>query len=137
MADYESSFVNLQPGQIVTGRVEQIGADEIMVDIGYKFEGTIPIKEAGSEELHVGEEIEVYVAKVEDDTVLLSKRRADREKAWKKLQEAYENGTTIRAVVKERVRRFAGGCGVRGFILLPMWIWLRDEKTSTSSMLPS
>ncbi len=117
LADYESSFVNLQPGQIVTGRVEQIGADEIMVDIGYKFEGTIPIKEAGSEELHVGEEIEVYVAKVEDDTVLLSKRRADREKAWKKLQEAYENGTTIEAVVKERVK---GGLlvdvGVRGFI---------------------
>lgn len=117
LADYESSFVDLQAGEIIEGRVEEVGPDEVMVDISYKFEGTIPTKEVGPGKLEKGDLIHVYVAKVEDDTVILSKRRADRELAWAELQDAYETGKTIEAVVKERVK---GGLlvdvGVRGFV---------------------
>lgn len=47
MAEYDETFVTLEPGQIVHGKVVQIGSDEVMVDVGYKSEGRIPLHELG------------------------------------------------------------------------------------------
>lgn len=126
MAQYDETFVTLEPGQIVEGKVVQISSDEVMVDVGYKSEGRIPLHELGlrsgqspEEALSVGEEIEVFVVKVEDQegNVLLSKRRADNRVAWEKLEQAKESGEIIEAPVTERVK---GGLlvdvGVRGFV---------------------
>src|SRR5690606_7637484 len=126
LAQYDETFVTLEPGQIVEGKVVQIGPDEVMVDVGYKSEGRIPLHELGlrtgespEDVLSVGDEIEVYVLKVEDQegNVLLSKRRADSRVAWERLEEAHANGEVIEAPVTERVK---GGLlvdvGVRGFV---------------------
>lgn len=126
MAEYDETFVTLEPGQIVHGKVVQIGSDEVMVDVGYKSEGRIPLHELGlkpgqtpDDAVHVGDEIEVYVLKVEDaeGNVLLSKRRADTRAAWERLEKALETGEVIEAPVTERVK---GGLlvdvGVRGFV---------------------
>lgn len=126
MAQYDETFVTLEPGQIVGAKVVQIGADEVMVDVGYKSEGRIPLHELGlksgqmpEDALSVGDEIEVFVIKVEDQegNVLLSKRRADNRVAWERLERAKAQDEVIEAPVTERVK---GGLlvdvGVRGFI---------------------
>jgi len=126
MAEYDETFVTLEPGQVVRGKVVQVGGDEVMVDVGYKFEGRIPLYELGlrsgqtpQDVVSVGDEIDVYVLKVEDaeGNVVLSKRRADSRVAWERLERAKETGEVIYAPVTERVK---GGLlvdvGVRGFI---------------------
>ncbi len=116
----------LKRGDIVKGRVTKVDERQALVDVGYKFDGVIPISELSS--LHVekasdvlkeGDEVEVKVLRVndEEDKLILSKRAADAERAWKELQGKYESGETIEAKVAEVVK---GGLvvdvGVRGFI---------------------
>lgn len=116
----------VRTGDILVGRVVQVRQDGVMVDIGGKAEGFIPAIEWGGnhlEEAKVGDEIEVYVLRPEskaeetEGMVLLSKRRADYERAWKRVQEAYENGEILQVMVKDRIK---GGLlvdlGVDGFV---------------------
>lgn len=120
------AFPTINPGDIVKGKVVQVTDDEAMVDIGYKSEGIIhkgelafrPVTSA-KDVLSVGDELEVYVEKVEDGegNPVLSKRKADAARAWVVLEEAHQKGETIEAPVIERVK---GGLlvdvGVRGFV---------------------
>ena len=116
----------LKRGDIVKGKVSKVDERQALVDVGYKFDGVIPISELSS--LHVekvsdvlqeGDEVEVKVLRVNDDEdkLILSKRAADADRAWKEMQEKYEAGETIEAKVAEVVK---GGLvvdvGVRGFI---------------------
>jgi len=123
---YDETFATLEPGKVVTGRVVQVGEDEVMVDVGYKSEGRIPLHELGlrsgqkpADVLEAGDDVDVLVLKVEDTegNVLLSKRRADTRLVWQKLEEMHESGAILEAVVTERVK---GGLlvdvGVRGFV---------------------
>lgn len=113
-------------GELVKGIVVQVGLDEVLVDIGAKSEGVIPRKELAfygvdnpQEIVKVGDEIECVVIKAEDNEgkIVLSKERADAEKAWGGLEQAMENGTVIKGVVREVVK---GGLlvdvGVRAFL---------------------
>lgn len=116
---------NLQPGQVVKGTVVQVGQDEVLVDVGAKSEGVVPVKEltgynaSPQDVVKVGDEIEVEVIKGEDEEgkTLLSKVRVDVAKNWNKLEEVMENGTVIEGVVREAVK---GGLlvdvGVRAFL---------------------
>lgn len=126
MDEYDQTFVNLEPGTIIQGKVVQINNDEVMVDVGYKSEGRIPQHELGlrpgetpDSVLSVGDEIDVFILKVEDaeGNVLLSKKRADARVVWEKLVTLKESGEVIEATVTERVK---GGLlvdvGVRGFV---------------------
>lgn len=126
MEEYDQTFVNLEPGKIIRGRVVQISNDEVMVDVGYKSEGRIPLHELGlrpgetpESVLSVGDEIDVFIVKVEDaeGNVLLSKKRADARLIWEKLTALKESGEVIEARVTERVK---GGLlvdvGIRGFV---------------------
>ena len=114
----------LQVGSIVTGTVVKIEEKQVLVDIGYKTEGIIPISELSN--LHVenpqdvvqdGEELTLQVKKLEDEEVILSKKLVDAEKAWEDLEQKYENEEAFDTVVKEVVK---GGLvvdvGLRGFI---------------------
>lgn len=116
----------LKRGDIVEGKVTKVDERQALVDVGYKFDGVIPISELSS--LHVekvsdvlkeGDVVEVKVLRVndEEDKLILSKRAADADRAWKEMQEKYETGETIEAKVAEVVK---GGLvvdvGVRGFI---------------------
>lgn len=113
-------------GEILKGTVVHVGPDEVMVDIGAKSEGVIPIRELSCCEVNspqdivkVGDEIEVYVLKAEDNEgrLILSKEKADAEKAWVKLEEAMNSGETVEGVVRDVVK---GGLlidvGVRAFL---------------------
>lgn len=114
------------PNQIVSGKIVQIGTDEVLVDIGYKSEGRIPLNELGlksgqqpSDIFSVGQEIDVWVLKVDDaeGNIVLSKRRADTQNTWEELEAKYAENEPINAEVSQVVK---GGLlvelGVRGFI---------------------
>ncbi|WP_018085168.1 bifunctional 4-hydroxy-3-methylbut-2-enyl diphosphate reductase/30S ribosomal protein S1 [Desulfurispora thermophila] len=113
-------------GEIIPGTVVQIRHDEVLVDIGAKSEGFIPLKELSCYEVNspqdvvsVGDVIDVFVMRSEDSEgrVMLSKQRADAEKAWAKLQENLQTGETVTGIVREVVK---GGLlvdiGVRAFL---------------------
>jgi len=121
-----SDSSELRPGQVVTGTVVHIDHEGVLVDIGMKSEGLIRPNELSREPFNnaedvvsVGEKIEVLVLDPEgrDGNVLLSKKRADFEKAWDKVQEALGDGRTLQAMVSDRVK---GGLvvdlGIRGFV---------------------
>lgn len=104
---------SLRPGEVVKGTIVQVTDDEVLVDVGAKSEGVIPIKELSCYDVNspqdlvqVGDEIDVLVLKTEDSEgrVLLSKERADAEVAWSVLEEHLENGEPIEGTVKEVVK---------------------------------
>ncbi|NMB00514.1 MAG: bifunctional 4-hydroxy-3-methylbut-2-enyl diphosphate reductase/30S ribosomal protein S1 [Firmicutes bacterium] len=124
MSEYDVKMPTV--GTIIQGKVVQISNDEVLVDIDYKSEGRIPLNElsfinnANPEDIvQVGDDIHVKVLKVDDSegNVLLSKKRADADLSWEKLEELFESGGTLEAKVIQVVK---GGLlvnvGVRGFI---------------------
>ena len=100
----------LRKGQIVIGKVIGITeSDEVVVDLGHKYDGIITKNELSSdpninisEVVQLDEEIEVYVSRVNDaeSTVVLSKRRVDSAHGWKHIEEAYEKETVLTGTVK-------------------------------------
>ncbi|HEX7311174.1 MAG TPA: 30S ribosomal protein S1 [Gaiellaceae bacterium] len=124
--DYESTFPEINEGQVVHGTVVRVDKDEVLVDIGYKSEGVIPTAELSirrsvnpADEVAVGEEIDALVLTKEDaeGRLILSKKRARFELAWKRIEAAAESGEPVDGRVIEVVK---GGLildlGVRGFL---------------------
>ncbi|MCM3738847.1 30S ribosomal protein S1 [Oceanobacillus luteolus] len=124
MSNEFNEIPELNVGDTVTGTIVKVEEKQVLVDIGYKTEGIVPISELSS--LHVelpsdvvseGDTITLQVKKVTDDEVVLSKKAVDAEKAWADLQEKFDNKEVFETVVKEVVK---GGLvvdvGVRGFI---------------------
>jgi small subunit ribosomal protein S1 len=108
-----SSTNEFEEGEVVRGRVVHVGSSEVLVDVGYKSEGAIPI-----EEFHrhgglpkVGEEIEVYLEAKEDSEglIVLSKDKADKIKVWDAITQAHEKGSPVEGRVVEVVK---GGLSV-------------------------
>ena len=124
MSNEFNEMPELNVGDTVTGTVVKVEEKQVLVDIGYKPEGIVPISELSS--LHVdlpsdvvseGDTVTLQVKKVTDDEVVLSKKAVDAEIAWKDLEEKFNNKEVFETVVKEVVK---GGLvvdvGVRGFI---------------------
>ncbi|MBM2822405.1 MAG: binding domain protein [Thermoleophilia bacterium] len=124
--DYESSFPEINEGEVVHGTVVRVDKDEVLVDIGYKSEGVIPVAELTirrsvnpADEVSVGEEIDALVLTKEDaeGRLILSKKRARFELAWKRIEAAAESGEPVIGKTIEVVK---GGLildlGVRGFL---------------------
>src|SRR5690348_18209301 len=107
--------------EVVRGRVVEVRDSEVLVDIGYKSEGTIAIEEfrhAGSLP-KVGEEIEVYLESKEDNEglIVLSKDKADKIKVWDQIGKAHDAGTPVEGRVAEVVKGgLAVDVGVRAFL---------------------
>lgn len=125
-ADYDRSFPQLEKGEVIKGTVVHIDREGVLVDVGAKSEGIIHPDELSRDVaaeaesvVSVGEKIDVLVLEAEsaDGSLILSKKRADFEKAWDRVIEAKETGKTITAMVTERVK---GGLvvdlGIRGFV---------------------
>ncbi|NLO89723.1 MAG: bifunctional 4-hydroxy-3-methylbut-2-enyl diphosphate reductase/30S ribosomal protein S1 [Clostridia bacterium] len=125
-AHLAENLINIHRGDIVKGTVVQIKENEVLVDIGGKSEGIIPLHELSlkkvndpNEVVNVGDEIEVQVLRLENEegNPVLSKKRADRIRAWEMLEEAYKEGNEVEAKVTEVVK---GGLlvdlGIRGFV---------------------
>jgi 4-hydroxy-3-methylbut-2-enyl diphosphate reductase len=107
---FEESLITLKSGDVVMGKIIGFNAAEVFVDLGFKSDGIIPIGEYSTDpdfdpekELKVGEEIKVFVVRVNDveGTVLLSKRKIDSLKNFEVIDEAYANKTTLSAKVTE------------------------------------
>jgi small subunit ribosomal protein S1 len=124
--DYDAAFPEINEGEVVHGTVVRVDKDEVLVDIGYKSEGVIPVAELTirrsvnpADEVSVGEEIDALVLTKEDTEgrLILSKKRARFELAWKKIEGAAESGEPVIGKVIEVVK---GGLildlGVRGFL---------------------
>jgi small subunit ribosomal protein S1 len=122
----EASLRDFKDGDIVDGTVVKIDRDEVLLDIGYKSEGVIPAKELSirhdidpNEVVHVGDRIEALVLQKEDKEgrLILSKKRAQYERAWGRIEEVMQSGGTIKGPVIEVVK---GGLivdiGLRGFL---------------------
>ncbi|CAN5849513.1 hypothetical protein BH23ACT5_BH23ACT5_22130 [soil metagenome] len=130
IADFEAAIAHtvleFKEGDIVIGTVVSVDSDGAMVDIGYKSEGLIPIEELSirnqvdpSSIVTVGERVEALVLNKEDDEgrLILSKKRAQYERAWGRIQELSETRETVKGTVIEVVK---GGLivdiGLRGFL---------------------
>src|ERR671911_331997 len=124
--NYDATMVLFEEGDVVTGAVVRIDKDEVLVDIGYKSEGVIPSNELSirksvnpNEEVEIGEEVDALVLTKEDQDgrLLLSKKRARFERAWRRIEAAAESGEPVEGTVIEVVK---GGLiidlGVRGFL---------------------
>ena len=123
VALYDESMRHLEEGEIVTGRVVEITASMVVVDVGYKSEGLIKIEEftdySGNIKVKIGDEVEVLLEKTEDQEghVLLSKTKAERMRVWQEIEKAYKDGKVITGRVLDRIK---GGLtvdvGLRAFL---------------------
>src|SRR5215213_7494231 len=124
--NYDATIHPFSEGDVVSGQVVRIDQDEGLVDIGYKSEGVIPSNELSirktvkpSEEVELGEEVDALVLTKEDQEgrLILSKKRARFEKAWRRIEKAADSGEPVEGTVIEVVK---GGLildlGVRGFL---------------------
>src|SRR3989440_10674930 len=124
--NYDATITPFEEGDVVTGKVVRIDADEALVDIGYKSEGVIPAHELSirksvdpSGEVELGEQVDALVLTKEDQDgrLILSKKRARFEKAWRRIEAAADSGEPVEGQVIEVVK---GGLiidlGVRGFL---------------------
>jgi small subunit ribosomal protein S1 len=122
----ETSLRDFKDGDIVEGEIVKIDRDEVLLDIGYKSEGVIPAKELSirhdvdpNEVVKVGDHVEALVLQKEDKEgrLILSKKRAQYERAWGRIEEVMTSGGTIKGPVIEVVK---GGLildiGLRGFL---------------------
>jgi small subunit ribosomal protein S1 len=112
-------------GDKVTGQVTKVEEKQVLVVVpGSKLDGIIPISELSSlhiekasDAVHEGDELELEVLKVEEEALILSKRKVDAEKAWENLEQKFQSGEIFETEVKDVVK---GGLvvdlGVRGFV---------------------
>ncbi len=119
---YEESFRPFKERSILEGEVVSITKDRILIDIGYKSEGIVSIKELNEEELadlKVGNRMLVFIEQKEDydGNLILSKEKADKMKVWEALEEAYRAETVIESRIVSRIK---GGMmvdiGVKAFL---------------------
>jgi len=118
---FTQEFSDFEEGEVVPGRVVQVRGGEVLVDVGYKSEGTIPLEEFTRSGImpKVGDEIEVYLEAKEDNDglIVLSKDRADKIKVWDTVSRAYEKGVPVEGRVVEVVKGgLAVDVGVRAFL---------------------
>jgi small subunit ribosomal protein S1 len=129
IASEDTRSAELNRGDIVSGTVVFVGAEGISVDVGAKIEGTIPLNQLSDEPVSVedakaqfnpGDKIEAYVVRsdVANGVIILSKKRAEQDKGWRKLQTAFDNKEGITVHIDEQVK---GGLvasieGVRAFL---------------------
>ncbi|HSK48194.1 MAG TPA: 30S ribosomal protein S1 [Coriobacteriia bacterium] len=122
----DGTMTEFDDGDLVTGTIVRVERDEVLLDIGYKSEGVIPARELSirkdanpADIVSVGDEVEALVLQKEDKDgrLILSKKRAEYERAWSKIEQKFEGGENVEGEVIEVVK---GGLildiGLRGFL---------------------
>lgn len=118
---YREDLQDIDEGEVVRGRIVAVKDNDVLVDVGYKSEGTIPLEEfrRAQVEPRIGDEIEVYLEQKEDSEglIVLSKEKADKIKVWDVISKAFDKGSIIEGRVVEVVK---GGLsvevGVKAFL---------------------
>jgi small subunit ribosomal protein S1 len=112
---YEESLKTIQEGGLVQGEIVHVDKEFVLIDIGYKSEGQIPIGEfidgEGKVTARVGDKVDVLLERREDDEgiIILSKEKAAKIKIWDEIKEIYEKGASIKGKIVARVK---GGMSV-------------------------
>ncbi len=106
---YETTLSRIEEKEIVTGIVVSVDEKYVIVDIGFKSEGIVPVNEFSDkviENLQPGDEVEVFLDKVEDreGQLILSRKKADILQAWEKLEESHETGEVIEGYIQRRIK---------------------------------
>jgi small subunit ribosomal protein S1 len=105
--EYDETLREFGEGEIVQGTVVGLSEKEVLVDIGFKSEGAIPLTEfEHATDVVIGHQFDVYLEKMEnqDGLIVLSKTRADFLKVWDRIKLAYENGETVYGTVDRRIK---------------------------------
>jgi small subunit ribosomal protein S1 len=120
---YEESFKRFQEGEVVVGKIISVDKDYVLVDIGYKSEGQIRIREFIDEDgnitAKVGDSVEVMVEwwDEDDEVVVLSKEKAAKVKVWEDIKKAYDDNGIINGTIESRVKGgFSVDIGVQAFL---------------------
>lgn len=107
---FEESLQTVKPGEIVRGRVVNIGPEVVTIDIGYKSEGQIPVAEFRSHEGQIivseGDEVEVFFdsADPEQEGIVLSRAKAEQFRVWHNIEEAFTGGLPIEGSIVGKVK---------------------------------
>jgi len=104
---YENSFNDIVEGEIVQGRIVGISDDNIVLDVGFKSDGSVPKNEfASTDELEIGGTVDIVIESVEDEegNLVLSKKRADFLKIWSKIMHAYETEEVLQGKILKRIK---------------------------------
>jgi small subunit ribosomal protein S1 len=104
---YSDSFRDVKEGEMIKGKIVRIQDDNVIIDVGFKSEGSIPKSEFKEyEEIKVGREIEVVLESVEDQegNLVLSKQRADFLRIWEKVVGAHETGEILQGKILKRIK---------------------------------
>ena len=120
---YESNLKKFEEGQVVKGVVISVGKDMVLVDVGYKTEGQIPLHEftdeKGNVNVKINDEFEVMIEEwgEEEETIFLSREKAQKVKVWDIIKEVYDSDSTIDGVITSRVKGgFAVDIGLAAFL---------------------
>ncbi len=104
---YAESFKDVKEGEMVKARIVRIQGDQVILDVGFKSEGSVSKQEFHeNEEIKIGKEIEVVLESVEDQdgNLVLSKQRADFLKIWDKVVNAHETGEILQGKILKRIK---------------------------------
>ncbi len=104
---YDDSVQTFQIDTIIPGKIVKVLGNEVVVDIGYKSEGVIPLDEFDDRDnIEPGQRIEVLLELIEDDTglMLLSKRKADRQRGWERVINTYREGDVVKGAVTRKIK---------------------------------
>ena len=117
---YNQSVKKLNNGQIIKGKIVLIKEKEVLVDVGFKSEGVVPLMEFASDELEVNKELDFYIESIENDAgmIVLSRTEAKQMQGWNQVVSDFESGNLIEGKVRRKVK---GGFlvsvgGVEGFL---------------------
>ncbi|MBN1493218.1 MAG: 30S ribosomal protein S1 [Candidatus Omnitrophica bacterium] len=117
---YNESFKKYDEGQVVDGRIVAIREKEVLVDIGYKSEGVVPLQEfSDPSALNVGDVVPVLFENAEDESgmIVISKRKADRIRCWDDIISNYQEGSEINGKIFKKVRGgFMVDIGMEAFL---------------------
>src|SRR5438132_679440 len=107
MEMYQGSMASIDEGEIVKAKVQSIRENVVVLDIGFKSEGTVPLEEFKDHpDLRIGDEVEVLLEHLEDQegAVVLSKKKADFMRVWEKIRLAYENDQPVEGTLVKKIK---------------------------------
>ena len=123
LAEYENQTQKFSEGEVIQGKVIALSGGGVVVDVGFKSEGIIPVEQFNDEQgqchLQVGDTVDVFLEETEDSRgyVVLSREKAERMKVWDEIEKAYRDGSVVKGHVIERIKGgLAVDIGVRAFL---------------------
>jgi small subunit ribosomal protein S1 len=104
---YEGTLQQIAEGEIVRSKVLRVTDSHVILDVGFKSEGAVPIEEfKNADAIQPGDEVEVLLENLEDEqgTVVLSKKKADFMRVWEKIRHAYENDEPVEGMLQKKIK---------------------------------